>query len=734
MAIALDADHRDLADAVAGVARRHAPIARTRETFAELAEGKRPEIWDACVQQGLHALHLAEEDHGAGAGLPELAVVAEQFGRALAPGPWVPTVIASALIATLPSGEVVTDLLRRFVDGATGAAVTVPGLVATPVEQGWTVTGLSEPVLGLPGADEVIVCATTADGAWVWFRLPSTAGEIEVAEGVDLTRSIGRLRLSGEVVNAEHLLPPVERDDVHLIVNTLLGAEAAGIAAWALDTAVDHVRNRHQFGRPVGSFQAVQHKAAMMLVRRDIAAAAAWDAARSELHGREQQRLAAAQAAVTAVPAAVDIALECVTLLGGIGFTWEHDAHLYWRRALSITSIVGPEEVWARRLGELAMSSARDFSLVGTDALPELRERVGEVLDEVLSLPDDAVYTEGWAPARGGARRARLAEAGFVAPHYPLPYGLAATPHEQAVIADEFARRGLEQPTTVIGEWVLPTLLLHGTEDQQRRFVAPTLRSEIVWCQLFSEPGAGSDLAGLSTRARKVDGGWVIAGQKVWNSLAHQADWGICLARTNPDVPKHEGISYFLIDMQSEGLDVRPLRQATGKAEFNEVFFDDVFVPDDCLVAEPGQGWRLAATTLANERLNMGTELAHGSAARVRGLVESGRHAAGDDAALRTLGRSTAREMALSAMNLRSVQGRLSGLDVGAEISVQKVFSAIAQRDGSRALVSLLGPAGAVDDDGHMIDHIGLPAVLFGGGTIEIQLNVIARRVLGLPR
>lgn len=733
MAIALDADHRDLADSVAGLARRHAPIERTRAAFADLAAGKRPEIWDACIAQGLHALHLPEEHGGGGAGLPELAVVAEQFGRALVPGPWVPTVVAGALTATLPAEGTAAELLRRFADGATGAAVTTPGLVAITSGRGWTVTGVSEPVLGLPGADEVIVRAT-ADGAPVWFRLPPAAGEVELADGVDPTRSVGRLRLSGAAITPEHLLPAIDDDDVQLIVNTVLGAEAAGLAAWALDTAVDHVRNRHQFGRPVGSFQAVQHKAAMMLVRSEIACAAAWDAARSVQQGREQQRLAAAQAGLTAVPAAVDVALECVTLLGGLGFTWEHDAHLYWRRALSIASVAGPEDVWARRLGELALSDERDFSFVEADALPELRAQVGAVLDEVRALPDDAVHSDGWAPARGGARRARLAEAGLVAPHYPRPYGLAAGPQEQAVIADEFARRGLEQPTTVIGEWALPTLLLHGSEDQQRRFVAPTLRGEIVWCQLFSEPGAGSDLAGLSTRARKVDGGWILTGQKVWNSMAHEADWGICLARTDPDVPRHEGISYFLVDMRSDGLDVRPLRQATGRAEFNEVFFDDVFVPDDCLVSERGQGWRLAVTTLANERLSMGAQLAHGAAARVRDLVESGRYAAGRDDALRVLGRNTGREMALSAMNLRSVLRRLSGLDAGAEISVQKVFSALAQRDGSRGLVSLLGPVGAVDDDGHMLDHIGLPAVLFGGGTIEIQLNVIARRVLGLPR
>ncbi|QNG20671.1 acyl-CoA dehydrogenase [Rhodococcus triatomae] len=738
MPVALDDHHRALADSVSGLARRHAPTEKTREGFDELATGKRPDIWDHLVRQGLHAMHLPEEHGGADGGLLDLAVVAEQLGRALVPGPWLPTVLTGAILTTLgPEGGAegpVRQMLGRFGEGATGAAVTTGGLVASPDGDGWVVTGTSGPVLGLPGADEVIVRADRDSGMPLWFRLSPDVGDVDVADGIDLTRAIGRLRLDRRVVEPGRLLPTPDPDRLDLVFNTLLAAEAAGVAGWALDAAVEHVRNRVQFGRPVGSFQAVQHKAAMMLVRTELACAAAWDAARAENQAADQRRLAAAQAALTALPSGIDVALECVTLLGGIGFTWEHDAHLYWRRALSIASVAGAEDRWAYRLGEAALAGSRDFSFVDAHALPELRAEVAAVLDEVAELPDDALRSDGWAPARGGARRARLAEAGLVAPHYPAPYGRGAGPEEQAVIADMFAERALEQPTTVIGEWVLPTLLVHGTEEQQKRFVGPTLRSEIVWCQLFSEPGAGSDLAGLTTRARKVDGGWVLAGQKVWNSMAHEADWGVCLARTDPDAPRHEGISYFLVDMRSPGLDVRPLRQATGHAEFNEVFLDDVFVPDACLVSDPGEGWRLAITTLSNERLSMGAQLSHGSALRVRELVESGACAADRDDVLRVLGRSTGREMALAALNLRSVLGRMSGLDVGSEISVQKVFSAIAQREGSRALVSLLGPAGATLDGGHTIDHIGLPAVLFGGGTIEIQLNVLARRVLELPR
>lgn len=741
MALALEADLKDLAESVASFASRADAIAHGRANSARLAAGEKPNTWEQLVRQRLHAIHLPEEHGGDGAGLAELAVVVEQLGKALYPGPFLPTVVASAVLSHGAADDLspTTTLLAQFEKGATGAVSTDSGLTATRSGTGWTVSGEVGPVLGLPAADIVLVRAEVegSDSESVWFHLaPADSAQITAQDGVDLTRAIGTLALREHAVAEDEVLHEIHDADVDWLRNTLFAAEASGLASWALDTAVDYVKTREQFGRPVGSFQAVQHKAAMMLVRSEIACAAAWDAARSAEHDAQQRALVTAQAPVAALAAGVDNALECVTLLGGIGFTWEHDVHLYWRRAISIAALAGSEELWAQRLGELALTSTRDFSFVSADSLPDLRAEVGEILDEVRSLPDDAVRRDGWPTGRGGTRQARLAESGLVAPHYPKPYGRAAGPEEQAVIAQEFAARGLALPNTVIGEWVLPTILEHGTPEQQQRFLEPTLRGELVWCQLFSEPGAGSDLAGLSTAARKVDGGWILSGQKVWNSMAHEADWGVCLARTDPAAPKHRGISYFLVDMTSDGVDVRPLRQATGLSEFNEVFLNDVFVPDDCLVSEPNKGWKLAVTTLSNERLSMGGALGHGSSDRFRDVLATGAHSCSRADAVRALGHSTSRELALSSLNLRGVLARLSDQEPGSEISVAKVYNALAQREGSRDLLRLLGPQAAVLDPeaDHVIDHIGLPAILFGGGTVEIQLNVIAQRVLGLPR
>lgn len=736
MSIATTQDQRDLADAVRGFAARSAVTATTRASLGEHTAGRRTDSWERLVAQELHAVHLPEE-YGGAAGLTELAVVVEELARALFPGPFLATVLASATLAVAPPvGGAREMALQEFAEGATGAVVGGGGLVAVADGAGWRVSGTSLPASGLPGAEVVLVEAGTADGQEVWFRLrEAPSAEIVNRPGTDLTRSLGVLRLEDHVVGPDDLLPVPPVAERELVAQTLYAAEASGLSRWLVGTAVDHARSRHQFGRPIGSFQAVQHKLAMMLVRTECATAAAWDAARAAGDAPEQQVLAAHQAAVVAAPAAVDVAVECVSLLGAIGFTWEHDVHLYWRRAIQDAALVGPDSRWAKRLGELSRDHRRDFALVADDTLPDLRTEVGAVLERALQEPDDDGVLTGWGPVRGGRRRAVLAAAGLVAPHYPAPYGRGAGPKEQAVIAQEFARRGLPQPTTVIGEWVLPTLLEHGDDAQRERFVPTTLRGEIVWCQLFSEPGAGSDLAGLSTRARRVDGGWVLSGQKVWNSYAHEADWGVCLARTDADAARHAGISYFLVDMGSTGVQVRPIRQATGRSEFNEVFLDEVFVPDDCLVGSPGQGWTLATTTLANERLNMGAVLGHGSSDLVRRAIADGSCAADPDEALRVLGTCTSREMTLAALALRGTVARLAGADQRSTASVQKVFNALAQRDGSRALTGLLGPLGAVDDAStpYAVDHLGVPAVLFGGGTIEIQLNVIARRVLGLP-
>jgi len=732
MGIALTQDQKDLAEAVREFTARHAPATRTREEFAGLAEGKLPAAWDALRSQGFLAVHLPESAGGDGGGITELAVILEETARGLLPGPLLPTVLTSLAVARYGTGALGDAALPRFVGGAPAGCVTsTDGLRAVRTEGGWLVSGTSVPALGALSGEFLLAGAAIVDGADgddLWFVTetgPSPTLRADKALGTDLTRDIGTLTFAGHLIPDDHTLA-VRTDELRSLMAVLFAAEAVGAARWCQETGLAYVKVREQFGRPVGSFQAVKHKCARIFGQLEVLTAAAWDGASGAAQDRDQAAYSAAAAAVTCLPGAVDIALDTVTLLGGIGYTWEHDTHLYWRRAISLAALLGPEAAWRERLGRLAATVTRTRLLELGNEPDGFRDQVAARIAEAREAP----------PA---ARQRLLADAGLVSPHYPAPYGLAAGPVEQVIISQEFERAGLRQPSTIIGEWALPTILTHGTDAQRERFTRPTLRGEIEWCQLFSEPGAGSDLASLKTRAHPMNGGWLLNGQKVWTSNAKQADWAICLARTDPDVPKHKGISYFLVDMHSAGVDVRPLREANGGYLFNEVFLDNVFVPDDLIVGVPNEGWRLARTTLGNERVSIGTGMsgpAVSPAAIAAGLGATGTAVAQD------VGRLTAWQNATEAMARRGLLQRLSGMQPGAAGSVLKLMSSLIGADIRRAAVAWAGPAGAVINsethdgsrDGAAEAYLSVPATLVGGGTSEIQLNVIAEQVLGLPR
>ncbi|OAA27797.1 acyl-CoA dehydrogenase [Frankia sp. EI5c] len=730
MSIGLDSNHAALADSVRGFVARHAPSAAVRAGLAGWVGGELPAYWPAVVEQGLTALHLPEEYGGAGAGPVALAVVVEEAARGLLPGPLLPSLLTSAVLARHGDDDVRKRTLPALAEGAPAAtALSAAGLSAVPGDAGgYRVSGSTEPVLGAAGARLLLLGARTPDGGEIWFTVapnPAEGERVETTAGepVDHTRSVGSVTLR-DVALAPDQLVAVTSAQVRAVAAVLFAAEAVGLARWCLDAGLAYVKVREQFGRPVGSFQAIKHKCARMFVDVQTMAAAAWDGARALDEGDDQLALAAAGAAVVCLPGATELGLATITLLGGIGYTWEHDTHLYWRRAMTLENLLGPTSRWQRELGELVRTTARDFDVDLSGADPAFRRRIAGILAEVAALPAD-----------GPARRVRLAAEGLVVPHYPRPYGLGASPIEQLVIQREYERAGLEPPMLIVGDWALPTILAHGTDAQRDFFVPGTLRGDIEWCQLFSEPGAGSDLAALSTRAERVEGGWRLTGQKVWTSKAHEAQYGICLARTDPEAPKHKGISYFLVDMRAPGVEVRPLRESNGGFLFNEVFLNDVLVPDDRLVGEVNQGWTLARTTLGNERVSI-SGMQHIPTALAELAGTPGLAAAPADV-LRELGETFGPAHALAALALRTTLRSLSGLRPGAESSVSKVLAGtLATRVAERAM-RWTGPAAAIADGpaGALAQgYLTVPPKLIGGGTVEIQLNVIAERILGLPR
>jgi 3-oxochol-4-en-24-oyl-CoA dehydrogenase len=724
VSIATTDEQRSIAAAIRNWAGKAHPQAtsRTQETAFDAWR----KHWPDLTELGIFAVAVPESAGGAGASIADLAVMLEAAADALAPGPIVTTSLAG-LVLSRSHAAGAASLLAGIVDGSLtfGLGLEVGAVTGSRSADGTLVVrGSSAPVLGADQLSAVLIAARIeGEDDDVWFVVDPDAPGVQVVElaGSDFSRSVGELRLEDAAIPPERVLTGISTSFVRDLAATLFAAEAAGVAGWCLRTAVDYAKVREQFGKPIGAFQAVKHLCAEMLCRVELATAVAWDAAQACDDDDDQRSLAVAVAAAVAFDAAVESAKDCIQVLGGIGFTWEHDAHLYLRRALALRQLIGGSGTWRRRAAELTLRGSRRGLHIdlGTHATDD-RAAARATAERIAALPTDA-------------QRRELADAGLLAPHWPKPYGLGATAAQQLIVDQELARAGVARPDLVIAGWAVPTILQYGSQPQIEKFVRATLRGQITWCQLFSEPGAGSDLAALRTRAERADGGWRLTGQKVWTSVARDADWAICLARTDAAAPKHKGISYFLVDMASAGIDIRPLREITGEAVFNEVFLDEVFVPDDMLVGEENNGWQLARATLVNERIAMSGGSSLGDA--VEGLVALAveRDLVDDDGTRERLGGVISEGLAGSLLDLRSTLRKLGGQDAGAESSVRKLVGVRHRQAVAEAGLDMLGPLGAVDNE-QLHDFLLTRCLTIAGGTTQVLLTLAGERLLGLPR
>ncbi|OBG38020.1 acyl-CoA dehydrogenase [Mycobacterium alsense] len=738
MTLGLTPEQQDLGNAVAQFAERHAPIAATRDGFDALAAGILPAWWEALVGNGFHAVHLPERLGGQGGRLIDAACVLEAAGKALLPGPLLPTVTAGA-VALLADPTPPTESLVRDLASGLSAAVVLPDggdFRARADGPGWLLSGASDATMGACSARTILVAARAEDGGLVWVPVDTGAptATVESASGTDLVSDVGILRL--KEYRAAEALTGIDPDRATCLAVGLVAGTMAGIAQWCVQAVTAHLRTREQFGKVIGTFQALQHNAATLLVNTELATAAAWDAVRAVDESLDQLRLAAAAAALIAVAPMPDLVLDALTMLGAIGFTWEHDMHLYWRRAISLAGSIGPANRWARRLGELTCTQTRDMSVNLGNAESGFRSWVAEKLDAAMQLRNDKPAPHGdYEHLATGPQRTLIADAGLIMPHWPAPWGVDAGPLKQLIIDEEFAKRpGLVRPSLNIAEWILPSVLAAAPKSLQERLIPATQRGEILWCQLFSEPGAGSDLASLTTRATKVDGGWRINGHKIWTSLAQYADLGALLARTDPEAGKHRGIGYFILDMRSPGVEIQPIKTATGDAHFNEVFLNDVFVPDEMLLGGPTDGWSLAIATMAEERSAISGYVKFDRAAALRSLAS--RPGPDRDDALRELGELDAYTNAIKALGVRETIRLLDGQPSGPASSIAKVAMNVLLRRTFEATLRLTGRSAMVAGSEPAIvePYLHLPAELIGGGTREIQLNIIAQMILGLPR
>ena len=713
MSTAITEDHQALGDTAVSFLARHDSLKGARALLDGETEGL-PPFWDDLRALGWLGLHLSEDHGGSGFGIPELVVVVEELGAALAPGPFVPTVISSATIAAAAPADVQNARLPGLADGSVVAGVALSS--SLEITDG-RATGTLAPVVS-GGVANVIVARSGDDVVIVDARGEGVSSSVPT--NLDPTRPAAQVRLDGATVEviagAGATLTAMAR--------VLYSAEAIGIARACTQQAVEYAKVREQFGRPIAMFQAVKHHCANMLVASELATALVWDAARAAEEGGDQAELAAAMAAALSLRAADRCAQLNIQVHGGIGFTWEHDAHLYLRRATSLLALLDVEAT-SVAITDLVRGGARRVRKV--DLPPEAEP----LRDEVRA------FTERVKGLDAAAQRTELIESGYVMPHWPKPWGREAGAVEQLVVEEELAAAGIKRPAYSITGWVILTLIQHSTDDQVARWVRPALDQDVIWCQLFSEPDAGSDAAAVKTKATRVDGGWLVNGQKVWTSGAHVAGFGFATVRTDPDAKKHDGITTMVIDMHADGVEVKPITMPTGDSEFNEVFFSDVFVPDDDVVGPVNGGWAVARATLGNESVSIGGGqggMAFPGEALIAPFDATPDRLPGGAG---RLGHYIAMADAVDVLNMRSVHRAVAGGGPGPEGAVTKLVLSENLEEASAILAALSGPETVfLDGAGAMSGRMALMhrAMAIAGGTSEIKRNQIGERILGLPR
>ncbi len=664
----------------------------------------------ALVQAGLWAMRAPVSVGGAGAGVLDTALVVEGLARGPVPVPFLGTQLAIELVA-LTGGDG-TGPMEGFVAGRGGALIFADGVgaigqrgIAFDWRRGALAVGFGK--VGVTGCTRVL-------------------GERAVA---DLTRQAAEVSdevIIGKVGDAAAL------GRFSAVALVLVAADLVGTMAGALDAAVAHAVARHQFDRPVGSFQAVQHLCADQLVSIEAARSATWHAAALVDAGASAaETLAAARVAKAwASSVAREVTEAAIQVWGGLGMTWECPAHLYLRRALVGRALLGDEGVQYERLAATPAPDVDDAAEPADQAA--FRRELRRWLDK--HAPRRPAPTRGLERAAfwGEWHRALFA-GGWMGVSWPTDVGgRGLAPIFEAIVNDEVGAAGAP-PVPHVG--FLGRALLHdGTPAQQQRFLRPLLDGTDVWCQGFSEPDAGSDLAALRCRAVRDGDAWVVDGQKVWTSDAAWADWCLLLVRTDPDAPKHRGISALLVDMRSPGIEVRPITQINGDTEFNEVFFTGVRVPTEQMLGAPGDGWRIAMTTVGYERGPADVGFSSRYARLAAELRSSIAERPTDPARRRAVAEADVAVAVLRAHVARSLAAR-GDEPPGPEGSIDKLLGARVEQLlhhvalDLRPAPPLLGGADAV-----LGEYLYSRAATIAGGTAQIQRSIVAERLLGLPR
>lgn len=721
-------------------------------------------LWDLSSEMGWAATIVPEEYDGLGLGFAEICIIAEQLGRRAAAIPfslssatvvdalvqWGSDDQKQTLLPQLASGEKIGCL--GFSEGLDSG---IPEKLSTELRDG-KISGKKIAVSGAAVANLAIIYVqdmTKGQPVLAVVDLTSPGITRESGEFLDNNRNMANLVFDNapaqilECTSVESLKRLLD------ISATVLAFEQVGGSQSCLEMAREYALERQVFGQPIAKFQAIKHNLAEMYSLHQLAKGAAFKAVQSLEHFSEDLAQAAAAARIAAIKSYDYCSKENIQIHGGIGITWEADCHLHYRRARSLALEVGSRRYWERRcitglqqpLAEVSDNNASNESPEG-----QYRQEVRTWLKEHAPKYSPATLRELSEEKRLEKKREWIAlrqQHGYAGIALPTEYGGGGKTIIEKMIYEQEELK-YETPSHVFHisqSMPVPILLSRATEEQKKTYVPPALKGETLWCQLFSEPAAGSDLAALRLTSRQEGDEWILNGQKMWTSWAQHADYGIIITRSDPTVKKHAGLTYFFVDMKSPGIEVRTIRKLAGESEINEVFFTDVRIPDSNRLGAIGEGFRVAIETLMIERYSASDPAFYGPKisdfiAMAQSATINGKPAIEDGSVQRAIAESFADEQGLRSIQERAFAAMVAGEEPGAEGSITKLVAATKRQRLSSHALDWMGPA-AIQVDGQanqrsnaQASWLQVPGGRIAGGTDEILRNTIAEKILGLPQ
>ena len=769
MTMQFSEDDRLIQDQVEKYLSQHCDIKEVRRVL----DGETPysdALWQGLSDMGVTGMSVPEEYGGSQTGYKSLCLVAQSLGKHAAAVPFSSSVyLATEALMKFGSAAQKDKWLPGLANGSCiGALAVTEGIEqVTPsslscTETKGTLNGIKLAVADGGIADIAIVLAMSPAGPSLYIvELDAVGVTRATVSTVDPTRNTAKIifqnapadLLGADGAGWKHLRK------IYNSAAILMAFEQIGGAQAALDMAVAYAKERFAFGRPIGSFQAMKHMMANMYTALRLAESNCFAAAEALANDADDMPLHAATARVSAIKAYQLCSKDNIQVHGGMGFTWEFDCQIYYRRSNYQALEIGGLNIWEDQLvGLVAGQKEVTEQAVKAEESPtvaafraEAREWIGanapvQLKPHLETSTFGSLNTGGQNEVEAGkAWQKKKAEGGWAALTWPEEYGgRGASPIENVVWHQEEGIYGSLGGMFIVGLGMCgPTLMAYATQAQKKRYLTKMAEGDEIWCQLFSEPASGSDLAGLRTKAVKDGDEWVINGQKVWTSGAHFSDFGILLTRTDPDVAKHKGLTMFFIDMRSEGVDIRPIKQINGGSSFNEVYFENVRIPDAQRLGGVGEGWQVALTTLMNERMAIGGSIATGVPEFIE-LVES-LLLDNDKAIARTDVRARLADFYIKAAGLKNTGIRAVSLVAeggmpGPENSIGKLVAGELMQELTKYAMDLQGFGAVINDptiaEGNARFQAMLlrsPAIRIEGGTDEILRNIISERVLGLP-